>query len=77
MHGLSVSLSVTIVSPAKMAEAIDRDTLWGADAGGHGNHVLDEGANPPWKGAILRGKGASHCKVQRIPSVCHGDAACC
>jgi len=21
------------------------------------NHVLDEGPNPPWEGAILKGKG--------------------
>jgi len=27
------------------------------------NHVLDGGPDPPWEGAILRGKGASHCKV--------------
>jgi len=28
-----------------------------------GNHVLDGGPDTPWEGAILRGKGASHCKV--------------
>jgi len=27
------------------------------------NHVVDWGPHPPWEGAILRGKGASHCKV--------------
>ena len=30
---------------------------------GPGNHVLDGGPNPPWKGAILRAEGASHCKI--------------
>jgi len=30
---------------------------------GPGNHVLDEGPDPPWEESIWRGKGASHCKV--------------
>ena len=31
---------------------------------GPGNHVLDRGPDPPWEGAVLRGKGASHCKLK-------------
>jgi len=31
---------------------------------GLGNCVLDGDPDPPWEGAILRGKGASHCKVK-------------
>ena len=30
---------------------------------GSGNHALDAGPDPPWKGAIFREKGAFHCKV--------------
>jgi len=30
---------------------------------GPGNHELDGRLNSPSKGAILRGKGAAHCKV--------------
>jgi len=31
---------------------------------GSGNHVLDKGPDAPLEGAILRGEGTSHCKVQ-------------
>jgi len=60
--GLSVGISVTLVSPAKMAAPIEmlfelRTRL------SPRNHVLDGGLDPPWKGEILRGKGASHCKA--------------
>ena len=27
------------------------------------NHVLDGGPDTAWKGVILRGEGAAHCKV--------------
>jgi len=58
----SVNRSVTLVSPAKTAEAIEM--LFGLRTRvGPGNHVLDGGPDPPWEGAILRGEGASHCKV--------------
>ena len=54
--GRSVSLSVTLVSPAKMAEPIEM--LFGLRTQvGPGNHVLDGVQMPPWKGAILKGKG--------------------
>jgi len=53
---LSVGLSVTIVSPAKMAEAIEvpfQLTTWV----GPRNHVLHGRPDPPWKGAISRWEG--------------------
>jgi len=59
---LSVCLSVTLVSPAKTSEPIEMPfglRTWV----GPGNHILDGGPDPPWEGAVLRGKGASHCKV--------------
>jgi len=60
--GRSVGLSVTLVSPAKTAEPIEM--LFGLSTRlGSGNYVLDGGSDPAWEGAILRGKGASHCKV--------------
>ena len=63
---LSVSRSVTLVSPAKTAQPIEMPfglrTLVGP-----GNHVL-WGSRSPWERAIL-GKGASHCKVQGHPTV--------
>jgi len=52
---LSVCLSVTLVSPAKVAEPIEMPfglRTWV----GQRNHVLDWGSDPPWEGAILRGK---------------------
>jgi len=53
---LSVSLSVTIMSPAKTAELIEAPFgLW--TQMGPRNHVLDEGPDPPWNGAVLGGKG--------------------
>ena len=60
--GLSVGLSVTLVSRAKTAEPIAMPFgLW--TQVGQGNHVLDGGPDSPWEGAILRGEGAFHCKV--------------
>jgi len=55
--GLSVCHSHTIVSPAKTAAPIKipfglRTRVI------PGNHVLDGSPDPPWEGAILRGKGA-------------------
>jgi len=42
---------------------------------GPGSHVLDGGSDPPWEGAILRGKGASHCKVWGHSAVVHAKTA--
>jgi len=54
-RGLSVGLSVTLVSPAKTAEVIEM--LFGLRTRvGPGNHVLDGGPGPPWEWAILRGE---------------------
>ena len=58
----SVGLSVTLVSPAKMAALIELPfglRTWV----GPGNHVLDGGLDPPWEGANFGGEWASHCKV--------------
>jgi len=52
----SVSLSVTLVSPAQMAAPIEMPFGLRTPAS-PGNHVLDGGPDPPWEGAILRGKG--------------------
>jgi len=54
----SVCLSVTLVSPAKTAEAIYMPFRLRTRVGPR-NHVLD-GVQIPHMG---RGKGASHCKV--------------
>ena len=54
-----VCRSVTLVSPAKTAAPIEmlfRLRTWVDPR----NHVLNGGLDPPWKGAILRGKGASY-----------------
>jgi len=59
----SVGLSVTPVSPAKMAEPIE--TPFGLRTWvGPGNNVLDGGSDPSWEGAILRGKGRSILKYR-------------
>jgi len=68
-HGLSVGLSVTVVSPAKTAEPIeisltDRDVIWVVDlVGPEEPYVLDGGPDPPWEGAVWRVEGAADCKV--------------
>jgi len=68
-RGLSVSQSVTVVSPAKTAELIkisltDRDVLWVEDSGGPKEpYVLDGGPDSPWEGAIWRVEGAP-CSVK-------------
>jgi len=51
----SVGLSVTLVSPAKTAEPIEMPFGFRSRVG-PGNHVLDGGPDPPWKGAMLSGK---------------------
>jgi len=62
MACLFVSLSVTIVSPAKTAEPIEM--LFGVCTWvGSRKHLLDGGGDPPCQWAILRGKGAAHCKI--------------
>jgi len=51
----SVDLSITLVSPAKTAAPIELPfglRTWV----GPGNHVLDGGPDPPWEGAMFRGK---------------------
>jgi len=46
---LSVCLSVTLVSPAKMAELIEMPFGLRTQVG-PGIHVLDKGPDPPWEG---------------------------
>ena len=60
--GVSVGLSVTLVSPAKTAEPIEMQFRLRTQMGPR-NQVLDGGPDLTWQCAILRGKGASHCKV--------------
>ena len=64
----SVGQSVTLVRPAKTVEAIEIPFGWRTEVGPR-NHVLDGDPDPTWEGAIVRGKVASHCKVQ-------GHSAC-
>jgi len=59
--GLSVGLSVTLVSPAKTAEPIELP-IGMRTLVGPGNHVLDVGPVLPNEGALCGGR-ASHCKV--------------
>ena len=78
----SVGLSVTLVSPAKTAEPIEMPFGLRTPVGPR-NHVLDEGPDPSWEGAILRGKGrpivkytdALRSSVQKRlnRSRCHGN----
>jgi len=50
------------VSPAKTAEPVEMPFgLWTLVV--PRNHLLDGGAGTPWKGVILKGRGAAHCKV--------------
>jgi len=51
-----------IMSPAKMAEPIEIPIGMLSGVGSRKN-VLYGVQIPPCKGAILRGKGAAHCKV--------------
>jgi len=60
--GPSVRLSITLVTPAKTAAPIKMPFGLRTRVG-PGNHVIDGGPDLPWERAILRGKGASHCKV--------------
>ena len=60
--GLSVSLSVTVVSPAKTAEPIEMPfglRTWISQR----NRLLDGVQIHPWEVAILRGEGTTHCKL--------------
>jgi len=60
----SVGLSVCHTSePCKTAAPIEMPSGLKTQMGTR-NHVLDGGPDPPRDMAILRGKGASHCKVQ-------------
>ena len=60
----SVGLSVTLVSPAKTAESIDRDAVWVEDSDGPREPCIRWGPDPPWEGAIFRGKGRSIVKYR-------------
>jgi len=60
--GLSVGLSVALVSPAETAAPIEMPFGLKTRVGPR-NHVLDGAQISPWEGAILRGKGAPHCKL--------------
>ena len=63
MACLSVSLSVTVVNPAKTAEPIEMSfELW--TRVGTRNHVLNGGPDSPIQGAVLRGKGRSIVKCR-------------
>jgi len=65
----SVSLSVTIVNPAKTPEPIEMPFgLW--TRVGPVNHVLDGVQIPPWEGAVLRGRTVVKLQVYEIPSMC-------
>jgi len=44
------------VNPAKTAEPIEVPFGFRTQVG-PGNRILERGPDPPWKGAILRGKG--------------------
>ena len=57
-----VCRSVTLVSPAKTAAPIEMPFGLRTRVGPR-NHVLDGDPDPPWEGAILKGKGPSHCKI--------------
>jgi len=57
-----VCLSITLVSPVKMAEAIEMPFALRTRVGPR-NHVLDRDPHPPWGGAILKEEGVAHCKV--------------
>ena len=50
--GLSVGLSVTVVSPAKAAEPVEMPVGLSARVGSR-SHLLDGGPDPPWDGAVL------------------------
>ena len=59
-----VCRSVTVVSPAKMAQPIE--VLFSVeDSVGLRNHVLDGGPDLPMEGQFLGRGGTAHCKVQR------------
>jgi len=61
LHGLSVRLSVTIVSPVKTAEPIDMPFgLWTQWAKGS---TVRLDLDTPYEVTILMRKGMAHCKV--------------
>ena len=55
-YGLSVGLSVTVVSPAKMAEPIEMP-FWVRSRVGTRSHVLHGGSDAPMKRGNFVGKG--------------------
>jgi len=58
-----VCQSTSTLSHAKMAEQIEMPFgLW--TQAGLRNHTLHGGPDPPWEGAILRGKGRSTVKYR-------------
>ena len=70
----SVGLSVTLVSPAKTAEAIGIPFAPRTSVGPE-NHVLDGVQIKQWEGEILRRKGANHCKVSGHSAVVSAKTA--
>jgi len=56
MVGLSVCLLVSFVSPAKKAEPIEMPFAGRLGQVGRGNHVLDEGLDPPRKRGNFGGR---------------------
>jgi len=61
----SVCRYIALVNTAKTAAPIEMPFGLRTRVGSW-NHVLDGVQIPPWIAAILRGKGASHCKVQGV-----------
>jgi len=59
----SVCRSVIVMSPAKTAEPIEMLFVLKTRVRPR-NLVLNGSPDPLWKGAILIGEGATHCKVQ-------------
>jgi len=43
----------------------DRHAVWVEDLGGPKGHVLDGGSDPPWEGAMLRGKDVGRLATPR------------
>jgi len=57
------------VSPTKTAAPIEMP--FGLETQvGPGNHVLDGSPDPPWEGAILRGKGPPIVKYRDTAVIC-------
>jgi len=66
--GRSVSLSVTVVSPAKTAEPIEMPFGLRTRVGPR-NHIFDVGQHPPMGRDNFEGEGAAHWVYVRIDAV--------